>query len=131
PAAGYPPSAGQTPVAEEPAVAGGSAIARRTRWLRVWMLTAPVDLAALLSPLAFGTRYWRGTLSAAGLTMVFFAVGRLYRPRRHMSILDQLPSPCGRLLAAAAVVTIIAAARHDSVGYGADFMRGAEFPASM
>src|SRR6266498_3398605 len=65
---------------------------RRTRWLRAWMLTAPVDLAALLTPLLLTDRYWRGTLFAAGLTVVIFATGGLYRGRRHMSILDELPS---------------------------------------
>ncbi|GAA5185108.1 exopolysaccharide biosynthesis polyprenyl glycosylphosphotransferase [Rugosimonospora acidiphila] len=94
------------------------------RRLRAWMLTAPMDLLALLVPLAISTRYWRGTLSAAALTMVFFAAGGLYRVRRHISILDELPNLCGRLLAAAAVVGIIAAVRHDSVGYGTGFMQG-------
>jgi exopolysaccharide biosynthesis polyprenyl glycosylphosphotransferase len=87
------------------------------------MLSAPVDLAALLTPLLVTYNYWRGTLFTAGLTMVIFATGGLYRGRRHVSILDELPSLCGRLLAAAAVVAIIAAERHDSVGYVAGFMR--------
>jgi exopolysaccharide biosynthesis polyprenyl glycosylphosphotransferase len=101
-----------------------SPAAKRTRRLRAWMLTAPVDLVALLVPIAFGTPYWRGTVSAALVTLIFFAAGGLYRPRRHLSILDELPSLCGRLLAAAAIVAIIAAVRHDSVMYGTDFMRG-------
>jgi exopolysaccharide biosynthesis polyprenyl glycosylphosphotransferase len=88
------------------------------------MLTAPVDLIALLAPLAVSTRYWRGTLSAAALTTVFFAAGGLYRARRHISILDELPSLCGRVLAAAAVIGVIAAVRHESVGYGTGFMQG-------
>jgi exopolysaccharide biosynthesis polyprenyl glycosylphosphotransferase len=101
----------------------GTRTARRTRRLRAWMLTAPVDAVALLLPLTTGAEYWRGTLAAAGLTITFFAVGGLYRPRRHLSILDEFPTLCGRLLAAAAVVAVIAAVRHDSVGYGAGFMR--------
>ena len=95
----------------------GSAASSRTRWLRAWMLTAPVDLAALLAPLLVTDRYWRGTLFAAALTVVIFAAGGLYRPRRHVSILDELPSLCGRLLASAGIVAIIAAMRHDSVDY--------------
>jgi exopolysaccharide biosynthesis polyprenyl glycosylphosphotransferase len=100
-----------------------STTSRRTRHLRAWMLTAPVDLFALLVPLFFSMVYWRGILALAALTILLFTVGGLYRPRRHIGILDELPSLCGRLLAAAAIVGIIAAVRHDSVGYGADFMR--------
>jgi exopolysaccharide biosynthesis polyprenyl glycosylphosphotransferase len=96
----------------------------RTRWLRAWMITLPVDLAALLAPLLLTDRYWRGTLFAAGLTLAIFAAGGLYRARRHAGILDELPSLCGRLLASAAVVAMIAALRHESVGYVANFMRG-------
>lgn len=102
----------------------GSSASQRTRPLRAWMITMPVDLAALLAPLLLTDRYWKGTLSAAGLTVAIFAAGGLYRARRHVSILDELPSLCGRLLASAATVAVIAAMRHDSVDYGADFMRG-------
>ncbi len=95
------------------------------------MLTAPVDLAALLTPLLLTDRYWRGTLFAAGLTVVIFATGGLYRGRRHMSILDELPSLCGRLLASAAIVAMIAAERHDSVGYVGGFLRGVALSAGL
>ncbi|MEV1288034.1 sugar transferase [Micromonospora sp. NPDC049679] len=88
------------------------------------MMTLPVDLAALLAPLFLTDRYWRGTLFTAGLTVVIFAAGGLYRARRHVAILDELPSLCGRLLASAAIVAMIAALRHESVEYVADFMRG-------
>jgi exopolysaccharide biosynthesis polyprenyl glycosylphosphotransferase len=109
----------------------GSRTSRHTRWLRSWMLTAPVDLAAMLAPLLFSRGYWRAIVSAALLTVVFFAVGGLYRTRRHISLLDELPSLFGRLLAAAAVIAVIAAMRHDSVGYGADFMRGVALAAGL
>jgi exopolysaccharide biosynthesis polyprenyl glycosylphosphotransferase len=95
------------------------------------MLTAPVDLAALLSPLLLTQRYWRGVLFAALLTVVIFAVGGLYSERRHMSILDELPSLCGRLLASDAIVAIIAAIRHDSVGYVGGFLRGMAVAAGL
>jgi exopolysaccharide biosynthesis polyprenyl glycosylphosphotransferase len=87
------------------------------------MLTAPVDLAALLAPLLVTDRYWRGTLFAAGLTITIFAAGGLYRARRNVSFLDELPSLCGRLLACAAIVAIIAAERHDSVLYVVGILR--------
>ncbi|MEJ3745057.1 sugar transferase [Actinomycetes bacterium KLBMP 9797] len=109
----------------------GSSTSGRTRGLRAWMITAPVDVAALLAPLLVTDRYWRGTLTAAGLTVVVFAVGGLYNARRHLSILDELPSLCGRLFASAAIVSIVAAMRHDSVGYGAGFMRGVALSAGL
>jgi exopolysaccharide biosynthesis polyprenyl glycosylphosphotransferase len=95
------------------------------------MITAPVDLAALLAPLAFSHMYWRGVLFTAGLTICIFATGGLYRARRHLSILDELPSLGGRLLASAAIVAIVAAMRHESVGYVAGFMREVALSAGL
>jgi exopolysaccharide biosynthesis polyprenyl glycosylphosphotransferase len=100
-----------------------SATSRHRRRLRAWMLTAPVDAVALLAPFLLGTVYWRGILTSSVVTMVLFAAGGLYRPRRHIAILDELPSLCGRLLAGAGTVGIIAGVRHDSVGYGVGFMK--------
>jgi exopolysaccharide biosynthesis polyprenyl glycosylphosphotransferase len=88
------------------------------------MLSLPVDLAALLSPLVWTTQYWKGTVFTALLTILVFATGGLYRGRRHVSLLDALPTLCVRLLAAAAVVALISAQRHDSVTYVSDLMRG-------
>ncbi|MDG4786745.1 sugar transferase [Micromonospora sp. WMMD1102] len=109
----------------------GSRASVRTRRLRAWMVTAPVDLVALLGPLLVTDRYWRGTVFTAGLTVAIFAAGGLYRARRHMSILDELPSLCGRLLASAAIVAIIAAMRHGSVEYMTGFMRGVVLSAGL
>ncbi|MGW4497908.1 sugar transferase [Micromonospora sp. NPDC004336] len=95
------------------------------------MMTVPIDVAALLAPLLLSQSYWRGTLANAALTVVIFATGGLYRPRRHVSILDELPSLCGRLLASAAVVAIIAAERHSSVAYVGGFMRGVALSAGL
>lgn len=97
--------------------------ARRTRALRAWMLTLPVDLGAFLLPLAWNRDHWKGVIAAALVTVAAFAMGGLYAGRRHVSFLDELPQLCVRLLAAAAVVAIIAAERHDSVEYVAGFMR--------
>ncbi|WP_239543210.1 sugar transferase [Micromonospora terminaliae] len=82
-----------------------------------------MDVVALLAPLLVSQDYWRGTLFNAGLTVALFAAGGHYRARRHISILDELPSLCGRLLASGAVVAIIAAERHDSVPYVSGFMQ--------
>ncbi|MEU7927606.1 sugar transferase [Micromonospora sp. NPDC049801] len=95
------------------------------------MMTAPVDAVALVAPLLLSHTYWRGTLANAVLTVAFFAAGGLYRPRRHVSILDELPGLCGRLLASAAVVAIIAAERHSSVAYVGGFMRGVALSAGL
>jgi exopolysaccharide biosynthesis polyprenyl glycosylphosphotransferase len=87
------------------------------------MISAPVDVAALLSPLLITVQYWRGTLVVAGLTVAIFIAGGQYRPRRHVSILDQLPGLSGRLMVSVAIVAIIAAMRHDSVDYVVNFVR--------
>ncbi|WP_425270432.1 sugar transferase [Micromonospora chersina] len=124
PAAGPPAGAGR-PGLDVTAVLpyAGSRASRRTRGLRAWMMTAPVDVAALLAPLLVTHQYWRGTLVMAGLTVAFFTAGGLYHARRHVSILDELPSLCGRLLASAAVVAMIAALRHESAEYVLGFTR--------
>ncbi|MER7334954.1 MULTISPECIES: sugar transferase [unclassified Micromonospora] len=109
----------------------GSKTSSRTRGLRAWMMVLPIDVAALLAPLLLSQDYWRGTLANAALAVAIFAAGGLYRPRRHVSILDELPSLCGRLLASAAVVAIIAAERHSSVAYVGGFMRGVALSAGL
>jgi exopolysaccharide biosynthesis polyprenyl glycosylphosphotransferase len=96
---------------------------KRTRALRAWMLAVPVDLMALLAPLLWTQGNWKGMIFTAVLTTSIFAIGGLYHGRRHLSILDELPSLCGRLLASAALVAIIAAWRHDSIGAITDFLR--------
>ncbi|MDG4765956.1 sugar transferase [Solwaraspora sp. WMMD406] len=101
----------------------GSRASTRTRPLRAWMITAPADVLALLAPLAVSTDQWPGTLAMAVLTVTVFAFGGLYQPRRHVSILDELPVLAGRLLACAGVVAIVAGARHDSVAHVADLTR--------
>ena len=108
-----------------------SSASTRTRWLRAWMMTLPIDAVALLTPLALSQTYWRGTLANAVLTVAIFTAGGLYRPRRHLSILDELPGLGGRLLASAAVVAIIAAERHSSVEYVGGFMRGVALSAAL
>jgi exopolysaccharide biosynthesis polyprenyl glycosylphosphotransferase len=103
----------------------GSTIARRTRRLRAWMLTVPLDLLGFLAPLAWRQAHWRGIGVTAGLVIALFASGGLYQARRHMSFLDVLPSLCGRALAATALVGIVVAQRHESVEYLAGFLREA------
>jgi exopolysaccharide biosynthesis polyprenyl glycosylphosphotransferase len=97
--------------------------ARRTRVLRAWMIALPVDAATLLVPLFWRTDNWRGMVSMAALTIVLFAAGGHYRGRRHLSILDEIPSLVGRLLTSAAVVAIIVAERHGSATYVREFLQ--------
>jgi exopolysaccharide biosynthesis polyprenyl glycosylphosphotransferase len=87
------------------------------------MLTLPVDMVAMLAPLALTMDNWKGVVSNALLAVTIFAAGGLYKGVRHVSILDQLPALVGRLLIAAAIVGVIAAQRHDSVAYVGEFMR--------
>ena len=87
------------------------------------MLTAPVDLLAFLIPLTWNQTYWKGVIVAGLVTVTAFKLGGLYAARRHISFLDELPNLCMRLLAAAAVVAIIAAERHDSVSYVGGFLQ--------
>ncbi|MGK5442033.1 sugar transferase [Micromonospora sp. URMC 105] len=95
------------------------------------MMIAPLDVIALLTPLLVTQNHWRGTLVNAGLTVALFTTGGLYRPRRHVSFLDELPGLGGRLLASGAVVAIIAAERHDAVAYVSGFMQGVALSAGL
>ncbi|PZF99099.1 polyprenyl glycosylphosphotransferase [Micromonospora endophytica] len=95
------------------------------------MVTLPIDVAALTAPLLLTQTYWRGMLAYAALAVAAFWSGGLYRPRRHVSILDELPSLGGRLLTSAAVVAIIAAQRHASVEYVSGFMRDVALSAGL
>jgi exopolysaccharide biosynthesis polyprenyl glycosylphosphotransferase len=95
----------------------------RTRSLRAWMIALPADVATLLTPLLWRNDNWRGMLSMAAVTIVLFAAGGHYRGRRHLSILDELPSLVGRLLASTALVAIVVAERHDSAEYVTGFLQ--------
>ncbi|GIM88334.1 UDP-phosphate galactose phosphotransferase [Paractinoplanes toevensis] len=100
-----------------------SAKASRTRPLRAWMLALPIDLVALLAPIAWNQQYWKGVAAVALLTVGAFAIGGLYRARRHLSVLDELPSIYFRFLAATAVAAIVMAGRHGSIEYIDGFLR--------
>lgn len=108
-----------------------SAPSARTRPLRAWMLVAPFDVVAMLAPLLVSLQYWRGTFVMAGLTVLLFTLGGLYHARRYVSILDELPSLCGRLLASSAIVAIVGAIRHDNFSYVEGFLRGVVISAGL
>lgn len=97
--------------------------AKRTRPLRAWMLSLPADVAALLSPLAWSQQFWKATVAAAAVTVLLFAFGGLYRARRHVSVLDELPSLYLRMLTGTAIVAMAVAIRHDSIDNVDGFLR--------
>jgi exopolysaccharide biosynthesis polyprenyl glycosylphosphotransferase len=103
----------------------------RTRPLRAWMLALPIDLAALVAPVPWNQQYWKGTVAMALVTVFAFATGGLYRARRHLSVLDELPSLCFRFLAATAAVAIVVAGRHNSFNYIDGFLRLAAVSAAL
>ncbi|WP_260726234.1 sugar transferase [Dactylosporangium roseum] len=109
----------------------GSSTARKTRRLRVWMMSLPVDLAAFSLPAFWYLDHWKSIIVAAGVSAMLFASGGLYRARRHLSILDELPTLIGRMLVAAALVSIAVAARHLSVEDIASFLRFVSVSAAL
>lgn len=109
----------------------GSATAKRTRPLRAWMLALPIDFSALVAPVLWDQQYWKGTVAAGLVCVGAFAIGGLYRSRRHLSILDELPTLYSRFLAAVAAVAIVVAVRHNSVDYVNGFLRLAAASAGL
>jgi exopolysaccharide biosynthesis polyprenyl glycosylphosphotransferase len=101
----------------------GSSAAARTRPLRAWMLALPVDLVALLTTLLWSQQFWKATVAVALVSIGAFGVGGLYQARRHLSVLDELPSLYFRFLAATAAVALVVAVRHNSLNYIDGFLR--------
>jgi len=96
---------------------------RKTRSLRAWMMSVPVDLAAFLLPLVWYRLNWKSVVVAALVSSVLFAMGGLYNARRHLAVLDDLPALIGRMLVAAALVSIVVSERHGSFENVSDFLR--------
>jgi exopolysaccharide biosynthesis polyprenyl glycosylphosphotransferase len=109
----------------------GSSAAARTRPLRAWMLALPVDLVAMLMPVFWSQQFWKATVAVALVSIGTFAAGGLYRARRHLSVLDELPSLYFRFLAATAAVAIVVAVRHNSLNYIDGFLRLAAVSATL
>lgn len=95
------------------------------------MLALPIDFAALLAPLAWSQQFWKATVAAAFVTVSLFALGGLYRARRHLSVLDELPSLYLRMLTGTAVVAMVVAIRHDSIDNADGFLRLAAIAAAL
>jgi exopolysaccharide biosynthesis polyprenyl glycosylphosphotransferase len=108
-----------------------SVAAKRTRPLRAWMLTLPADLAALVAPIAWSQQFWKATVATAVVTVGLFAVGGLYRARRHLSVLDELPGLYLRMLTGAGVVAMVVAIRHETIDNVDGFLRLAAISAAL
>jgi exopolysaccharide biosynthesis polyprenyl glycosylphosphotransferase len=74
-----------------------------------------VDLLALAPVALLFRSYFRGLIVMSILVLALFAAGGLYRPRLHLSLLDDLPRLLGRLLIATALISTIIAIRHDRI----------------
>ncbi len=83
------------------------------RRVRAWMLVLPVDAAILLLPVTWEPGQWKATAVTTALFLMFMCSGGRYRARLHLSVLDDLPLPAGRLLIAAAMVATVIALRHE------------------
>ncbi|MET0414526.1 MAG: sugar transferase [Actinoplanes sp.] len=77
------------------------------------MLILPVDVLACLALIPFNTAHLKALLTMAAVTIVLLAGAGLYRPRLHLSLLDDLPALVARLLIATSVVTGVTALRHN------------------
>jgi exopolysaccharide biosynthesis polyprenyl glycosylphosphotransferase len=83
-----------------------------------------VDVACLLLPAAWVAQYRHAVVVMAVLSVLLFTAGERYRPRLHLSILDELPALLGRTLVAAAVVANVTAVRHNADAAAEGFLRG-------
>jgi exopolysaccharide biosynthesis polyprenyl glycosylphosphotransferase len=83
----------------------------RVRGVRAWMLVLPVDAAMLLAPILWTGEQWKATTATAALALALLTGGGRYRARLHLSVLDELPTLLGRLLAAAGVVALLIGTR--------------------
>ncbi|NJC70981.1 sugar transferase [Planosporangium thailandense] len=78
------------------------------------MFLLPVDVIALSSLIPSNSAHARGLAVTAALSIALLAAGGLYRPRLHLSILDEMPALASRFLSATAIVVFVAALRHDT-----------------
>ena len=81
---------------------------------RAWVLILPVDLLALSAPIPWNSQHFRGLTVMAFATVALLAAAGLYRPRLHLSFLDDLPALTGQTLIAMAAVAGVTALRHNS-----------------
>ena len=86
---------------------------RSAHRLQAWMIVMPVDALALASPVLWAPQHVKGWLAMAVLGLILLNGGDLYRARLHISVLDELPSVLGRLLAAGGIVATAFALLHE------------------
>jgi exopolysaccharide biosynthesis polyprenyl glycosylphosphotransferase len=90
-----------------------STVRRLAGRIRAWMVVPPVDAAMLASPALWMPDQARAYLITAVLGLVLITGDTRYRARLHLSVLDELPALCARLLTAVAVVATVIALRHE------------------
>jgi exopolysaccharide biosynthesis polyprenyl glycosylphosphotransferase len=89
-----------------------------------WMVTLSADLLALGAPIVWNQSYVRGLSVFGVLVIALLAAGGMYRPRLHLSVLDDLPRLLGALLIAVAVIASVIALRHERLAVDG-FLRAA------
>lgn len=99
------------PTRAEPAVEPLTGIRSAGR-AKAWMLVLPVDAVALAAPAFWTPVHFKGLLLWAVVSLALLAAGGRYRPRLHVSVLEELPILLGRVLTAAAVVATLFALIH-------------------
>lgn len=77
------------------------------------MVVLPIDLVAMTGPIVQNPTYLRALIVMAALTVGLLTNGGYYRPRLHLSLLDDLPGLVGRVLVAAGTVACVVALRHE------------------
>nr|WP_308129464.1 sugar transferase [Actinoplanes polyasparticus] len=80
---------------------------------RAWMLILPVDALAIVAVVPLHLNHARALLTMAVVSVALFAGAGLYRPRLHLSLLDDVPALVARLLIAVFFVAAVTVFRHD------------------
>lgn len=86
---------------------------RSTSVLPTWTLVLPVDATSLCAPVVWAPEHAKGSLAMAALSLALLHAGGSYRPRLHISVLDELPVLLARLLTSTAIVATAFALRHE------------------
>jgi exopolysaccharide biosynthesis polyprenyl glycosylphosphotransferase len=75
--------------------------------IRAWMVVPVVDFALMVAPLAWRPPQPNSTVAMAVLATVLLSGGGRYVARKHLSVLDELPTIVARLLTAVAAVSAL------------------------
>ena len=98
----------------------------RGKYPPAWSLAIVMDVVAVGIPVLWNPSYVRAFVALCLLSITLLAAGGMYRPRLHVSTLDDIPRLLGRLLIAIAAVATVIALRHDQPAVGG-FLRASVF----